>query len=154
MEDLYRALPKLLRTAPESEEVAEAATFAAWRRVAGEALRNCAVPFRLHRKTLVVSVLDESWRKQLDSLRWNMVGRINAMLEQTIVTGIEFRVDPKTVREAQHEPQPSPREHARREQTARLSARDLHSAAAAIQDADLRDRFLLAAGSCLGRTKR
>lgn len=149
MEDLYRALPKLLRTAGDAEEVAQAATFVAWRRIAGETLHSCAVPFRLYRKTLVVSVLDATWQKQLEPMRWNMIGRINAMLEQTILTNIEFRVDPKTVRDARPEVAPTAREITEREQAIETSARELQRAAAAIADTDLRERFLRAAGSCL-----
>lgn len=149
MEDLYRTLPKLLRLAADAEEVTEAAVSAVWRRVAGEGLRSCAVPFRLHRKTLVVSVLDESWQKQLEPMRWNLLNRINSMLEATVVTNIEFRIDPKTVRDARPDTPVDARERKRREQAARMVARDLGKAAASIQDTNLRDRFLLAAGSCL-----
>src|SRR3712207_9012316 len=46
---LHDALP--ICAAGESEEVLEAASFAAWRRVAGEALRGCAVPFRLYNRS-------------------------------------------------------------------------------------------------------
>ena len=110
MDDLFQALPKLLRAAGEAEEVLEAAAFAAWRRAAGEGLRGCAVPFRLHRKTLVVSVPDATWRKQLEGVSPQLVFRINSLLGQALVTFIEFRVDPKTVyderarmRQSQHE---------------------------------------------------
>lgn len=149
MEDLYRALPKLLRMAGDAEEVAEAAVFVAWRRIAGEALLHCAVPFRLYRKTLVVAVIDSTWQKQLEQLRWNMLNRINAMFEQTLVTNIEFRVDAKSVRAARPPEKLSAGEQAEREQAALASSHDLRAAAAAIHDEELRRRFLLAAGSCL-----
>ncbi len=149
MEDLYRTLPKLLRLAPEAEEIAEAAVFAAWRRVAGEGLRSCTVPYRLTRKTLVVAVSDTAWRRQMEPLRWNLLNRINALLEQTIVTNIEFRIDPQTVRTARGAPPPTAAEQAQRQRDALTAARDLNHAADSIQDAGLRERFLLAAGSCL-----
>src|SRR5437762_812805 len=97
MDDLFQALPKILRAAGESEEVSEAAAFAAWRRVAGEALRGCAVPFRLYRKTLVVSVPDATWRKQLEQMSPQLLFRLNSLLGQAIVTYVEFRVEPQTV---------------------------------------------------------
>lgn len=149
MEDLYRALPKLLRLAGDAEEVAEAAAFVVWRRVAGEQMFHCAVPFRLHRKTLVVAVIDSTWQKQLEPLRWNLLNRINAMFEQTLVTNIEFRVDPKSVRAARPAEASAGHERAAREKAALASSSDLRAAAAAIHDDDLRRRFLLAAGSCL-----
>src|ERR687889_1083180 len=98
MDDLIHALPKLLRAAGEAEEVAEAAAFVAWRRVAGEALRTSAVPFRLYRKTLVVAVPDITWRRQLEEVSGQLVFRLNSLLGQAVVTYIEFRVDPQTVR--------------------------------------------------------
>src|SRR5918997_4715348 len=97
MDDLIRALPKLLRAAGEAEEVAEAASFVAWRRVAGEALRGCAVPFRLYRKTLVVAVPDATWRRQLEGVSGQLIFRLNSLLGQALVTYIEFRVDREAV---------------------------------------------------------
>src|SRR5918911_1752111 len=97
MDDLFQALPKILHAAGESEEVSEAAAFAAWRRVAGEALRGSAVPFRLYRKTLVVSVPDATWRKQLEQMSPQLLFRLNSLLGQAVVTYVEFRVDPQTV---------------------------------------------------------
>ena len=99
MDELFQALPKLLRAAGESEEVLEAAAFAAWRRVAGETLRASAVPFRLYRKTLVISVPDAAWRKQLEALSPQLLFRLNSLFGQALVTYIEFRVDPQTVNE-------------------------------------------------------
>src|SRR5256714_6627034 len=97
MDDLFQALPKFLRAGGESEEASEAAAFAAWRRVAGEALRASAVPFRLYRKTLVVSVSDATWRKQLEGISPQLLFRLNSLLGQALVTYIEFRIDPQTV---------------------------------------------------------
>src|SRR5918911_2521684 len=100
MDDLIRTLPKLLRAAGEMEEVAEAAAQIAWRRVAGTALRGQAVPFRLYRKTLIVAVADVTWQKQLEAMSGQLLFRLNSLLGQAVVTFIEFRIDPKTVREA------------------------------------------------------
>ena len=151
MEDLFQALPKLLRAAGESEEVLEAASFAAWRRVAGEALRGCAVPFRLYRKTLVVSVPDATWKRQLEQVSPQLVFRLNSLLGQAVVTYVEFRVDPQTVREERARLRDSPYERLTQEDAALRRSAELDDAAAAIHDEDLRRRFLLAAGSCMNR---
>src|SRR5918911_153612 len=98
MDDLFRALPQILRAAGEAEEVAEAAALAAWRRVAGEQLRWQAVPFRLYRKTLTVAVADATWQKQFEKLGGQLLFRLNSVLGQPVVTYIEFRIDPQTVR--------------------------------------------------------
>ena len=153
MDDLFQALPKLLRAAGESEEVLEAASFAAWRRVAGEALRGCAVPFRLYRKTLVVSVPDATWRRQLEQVAPQLVFRLNSLLGQAAVTYVEFRVDPQTVREERARLRDAPYERLTEESAALGRAAELGPAAEAIRDDELRRRFLLAAGSCLNRRK-
>ena len=151
MEDLFQALPKLLRAAGESEEVLEAASFAAWRRVAGEALRGCAVPFRLYNRRLIVSVPDTTWRKQLEQVSPQLVFRLNSLLGQAVVTYVEFRVDPQTVREERRRLRPNEDERLTQEDAALDRAADLDDAAHAIHDETLRRRFLLAAGSCLNR---
>ena len=134
MDDLFQALPKLLRAA-------------------GEALRGCAVPFRLHRKTLVVSVPDATWRKQLEGVSPQLLFRVNSLLGQALVTFVEFRVDPQTVNEERARLRRSEYERLEREENALSRARELDEAANAIRDEELRRRFLLAAGSCMNRTK-
>lgn len=147
MDDLIRALPKLLRAAGDREEVAEAAAMITWRRVAGEALRGCAVPFRLYRKTLVVAVPDTAWQKQLEAISGQLLFRLNSMLGQALVTYIEFRVDPQTVRTERARMQPSAADRQEMERRALQCASGLQEAASAIRDETLRRRFLLAAGS-------
>ncbi|HWS53340.1 MAG TPA: DUF721 domain-containing protein [Pyrinomonadaceae bacterium] len=154
MDDLIQALPKLLRAAGEAEEVAEAAAFVAWRRVAGEALRGCAVPFRLYRKTLVVAVPDATWRRQLEAVSGQLIFRLNSLLGQALVTFVEFRVDPQTVAAERERAQASARDPQAAEESAYARAGELRAAAAAIHDEDLRRRFLLAAGSCMNRSRQ
>ncbi|MBV9927961.1 MAG: DUF721 domain-containing protein [Acidobacteria bacterium] len=154
MDDLFQSLPKLLRAAGESEEVLEAASFAAWRRVAGEALRGCAVPFRLYNRRLIVSVPDATWRKQLEQVSPQLVFRLNSLLGQAVVTYVEFRVDPQTVREERRRLGRNESERAGAEEAALERAAELDDAAEAIHDDALRRRFLLAAGSCMNRTKQ
>ena len=151
MEDLFQSLPKLLRAAGESEEVLEAASFAAWRRVAGEALRGCAVPFRLFNRRLIVSVPDTTWRKQLEQVSPQLVFRLNSLLGQAVVTYVEFRVDPQTVRQERARLGRTQYERLTQEESALDRAAELGDAADAIHDDELRRRFLLAAGSCLNR---
>lgn len=154
MDELFQSLPKLLRAAGESEEVLEAASFAAWRRVAGEALRGCAVPFRLYHKRLIVSVPDTTWRKQLEQVSPQLVFRLNSLLGQAVVTYVEFRVDPQTIRQERARLGRGEFERLNAEEAALDRAHELDAAADAIHDDALRRRFLLAAGSCMNRTKQ
>lgn len=152
MDDLIRALPKLLRAAGETEEVLEAAALVAWRRVAGGELCRQAVPFRLYRKTLIVAVADTTWQKQLEAMSGPLLFRLNSLLGQAVVTYIEFRIDPKTVAAARAATVQETAERKEQERRAlKLATGDLLDAAGAIQDEDLRRRFLLAAGSCIDR---
>ena len=153
MDDLIRALPQLLRAAGETEEVLEAAALVAWRRVAGEQLRAQAVPFRLYRKTLIVAVADTTWQKQLEAMSGQLLFRLNSLLGQAVVTYIEFRIDAQTVaaaRATQTEAAEVEREEQER-RALRFATGDLLTAAGAIQDEELRRRFLVAAGRCMDR---
>jgi hypothetical protein len=151
MDELFKALPQLLRAAGESAEVSEAAAFAAWRRVAGEAMRGCAVPFRLYNKTLVVAVPDVTWRQQLEKVSPQLIFRLNSLLGQALVTYVEFRVDPRTVGRERERARRTQYEQLVEDENALRSATELDDAASAIHDEDLRRRFLLAAGSCMNR---
>jgi hypothetical protein len=156
VDDLIRTLPKLLRAAGETEEVLEAAALVAWRRVAGEGLRAQAVPFRLYRKTLIVSVADATWQKQLEAMSGQLLFGLNSLLGQAVVTYIEFRIDPKTVRAQraieQAQEMTNPLEQERR--ALKSVTGEVSTAADAIHDEELRRRFLLAAGSCIDRRER
>lgn len=155
MDDLIRTLPKLLRAAGETEEVCEAAAFVAWRRVAGDALRGQAVPFRLYRKTLVVAVPDTTWQRQLEAMSGQLLFRLNSLLGQAVVTFIEFRIDAKTINAhratlVSKEIDTAQQEHQALQQT----SGQLQLAADAIHDEGLRHRFLVAAGSCISRREK
>lgn len=146
----------MLRREGKDEELSEAVVFAAWRRVVGENLREHAVAFRLYRKTLIVAVADETWKKHLENLSGQMLFKLNAELGKVAtVTFIEFRIDEKTVDEE--------RDRLYREQTSKLEReriamknvpQSVLDAAEKIKNESLRRNFLLAAGSCLARKAR
>ena len=154
MEEIIRLLPSILRATDEAPEVLEAAALAAWRRVAGEGLREHAVPFRLYEKTLVVAVADATWRKQMEDMSRKLLFRINAALGQALVTYIEFRIDPKTVGASRQTAHLSASERAEQESRVMDSATALFPAAENIKNEALRQQFLRAAGSCLERRHR
>jgi hypothetical protein len=155
MEALFRSLPKLLRSAGNVPEVAEAIALAAWKRVAGEGLRWNAVPFRLYQKTLVVAVPDAGWQKQLEAMSGQLLFRINSLLGQAVVTYIEFRIDLKTVEAERKTLRDLKQMQVDQEQRAlRQASGKVALAADEIRDESLRQRFLLAAGSCLERTDK
>lgn len=136
----------------KDEELSEAVVLAAWRRIVGESLREQAVPFRLYRKTLVVAVASETWKKHLEALSGQMLFKLNAALGKPAVTFIEFRIDERTVfaeRELLHRSQTSKLEQERI--AMKHVPPSLIEAAQKIENESLRRNFLLAAGSCLAR---
>src|SRR6202165_6226381 len=97
MMDLARLLPKLLNATSANPEMAENAAKVAWARAAGDGLPRHAIPFRLYRTTLVVSVADTIWQRQMQSMSAELVSRINKLLGREVVGEIEFRIDPARV---------------------------------------------------------
>jgi hypothetical protein len=155
MNELFRALPALLKQMEDNESLRQAVVFAAWRRIAGEGLREHAVPLRLYQKHLIVAVMSETWKKHLEHLSGQMIFKLNSALEQPLVTFIEFRVEEETVRyEREKNPKSPSNVERQREIALEEVTPKMRRAADAIKDENLRYQFLLAAGSCLARKKR
>jgi hypothetical protein len=148
MIDVARLLPKLLNATGANPEMAEIAAKLAWSRAAGDGLRRHAIPFRLFQKTLVVSVADVIWQRQLRSMSAELVSRINRLLGREVVEAIEFRIDPAAVEQvrANSEPRQCPEDKPRGP-----IPDELISAASEIADQDLRERFIRAAENCIAR---
>ena len=155
MHELFRALPALLREFDDNQELRQAVVFAAWRKIAGETLRDKAVPHRLFKKHLVIAVMSDTWKKHLEHLSGQMIFKLNSVLRQAAVTFIEFRVDEETILQERAKNKTSSLSDAELEEIAleEVTPKLRHSADA-IKDDNLRYQFLLAAGSCLARKKR
>ena len=149
MDSLIRLLSSSLDAAGDQEEIAEALAKVAWRMTAGELLRNHAVPFRLFRQTLIVSVADAIWQKQLQAISGELLFRINSILGRKAIKFVEFRIDPEAVQAARRDRRPERGAYAE----ASLSSQpaELIAAAGLIRDETLRNRFLIAARSSIAR---
>ena len=155
MQDIFRALPKLLKEFEDTPEVREAVVFAAWRRIAGESLSEHTVPYRLFNKHLIIAVADKTWKRHLESLSGQMIFKLNSILGQPVVTFIEFRIEAATLeaeRAKLHRQSLSDEEL--KEIALDAVSPQLRRSADAITDDNLRYQFLLAAGSCLARKQR
>ena len=147
MNRLIETLPAILKASGDSEAVTEAACMAAWKHAVGEGLSTHTVPVQLQQEKLVVAVADNVWKKQLEHMRSQLLYRLNSVLGQPLVKSIELRVEPATV------------EIARASQGGRSKSlaadyqipAELLTAAAAIDDVELRRAFLGAASSCVKR---
>ena len=148
MIDIARLLPRLLKATGGNPEMAEIAAKLAWTRAAGEGLRRHAIPFRLFRTTLVVSVADLIWQRQMQSMSAELISRINKLLGRRLVETIEFRIDPTTVEQVRAESQPLDRSQ---DKAREPIPAELIAAAGEITDPELRDRFVRAAENCIAR---
>ena len=146
MERLIKTLPAILKASGAPEEVAEAACIAAWKHAVGDGLSSHAIPVQLQNGTLVVVVADNIWKKQLEQMRGQLLFRLNSVLGQALVKSIELRVDPKRIELARATPAATSKDNANYEVPA-----ELLTAAAVIEDVDLRRAFLAAATSCVNR---
>jgi hypothetical protein len=141
MIDAALLLPKILERAGSNRELSEAAAIIAWKRVAGEGLVRHTKPTMLRHMTLTVEVADEVWKKQLQRMSLELISRVNKLMKRELVTAIDFRINPalgrpKTAsRKDYYEPLPD----------------NVISAAAQIDDPELRERFMRAASNCIDR---
>ena len=136
MNQLIKSLPGVLRAAGDSTEVAEAAAIAAWKHAAGDGLKEHAVPLKLENRTLTIAVADAIWQKQLHSMRGQLLFRVNTILGKPLVGVLDFVIDPKLAKPPAGQPE---REEEFLDNEVPL---ELWSAASAIQDKDLRKKFL------------
>lgn len=144
MVDAVLLLPKILAGAGPNAELSEIAAKIAWRRVSGEGLRDHAIPTRLLEKTLLVSVADAVWQKQLQSMSAELIFRINKLLRRNVIERIEFRIDERALKHLVE----------RRRSALRVFEplpNTILSSAAAIADPELRERFMRAASNCIKR---
>ena len=136
MNQLIKSLPGVLRAAGDSTEVAEAAAIVAWKHAAGEGLKEHAVPLKLEDRRLTIAVADAIWQKQLHSMRGQLLFRVNTILGKPLVSALDFVIDPKLVKVPVEQP-------AQREDLLDNEVPlELWSAASAIQDKELRKKFL------------
>jgi hypothetical protein len=144
MNQWIKSLPGVLRAAGDSAEVAEAAAIAAWKHAAGDGLKEHTVALKLENRTLTVAVADAIWQKQLRSMRGQLLFRVNSTLGKPLVSALDFVIDANLVKpRAQPEPANGPLDNE--------VPLDLWSAANAINDKELRKRFLKTALMSLKR---
>ena len=145
MNQLIKSLPTILRASGDSEEVAEAAAIAAWKHAAGDGLKGRAVPVKLENRTLTVAVGDAIWQKQMNSMRGQLLFRVNTILGQPLVSAIDFVIDPKLAgaQAEQEKPKEEPLDNE--------VPIELWAAANAIHDKELRKSFLKTAMLSLKR---
>ena len=145
MEALFKTLPALLKQLPDVPEVRRAVVFAAWKRVAGAQLVQRAAAHSLDGRVLGVAVRDKNWQRQLQDLAPQLLFKLNAMLEDSVIDRIEFIIAPEAFADIAKDPA--------NEDTAAAPA-DIERSAAAISDPSLRKAVVRAAAESLAHKKR
>lgn len=145
MEELIKTLPNILRSIGDDPEVATAAAITAWKRAEGDGLRQHAIPVALNEGVLVVAVADGVWQKQMRPMLKELIYKTNTILGQPLVKQVDLIVDAKVVNPP------------RRSSTVRALAEvpeEISSAANAIADVELREKFVRAATDALSRRQK
>jgi len=140
MIDIAKLLPRIVRANPEL------AVKLAWNRAAGEGLQRNSSPVRFAGNRLTVSVADALWQKQLESMRSELLSRMNRLLGAATVNEIVFRIAPADLAE-----QRSPARDVSSAKRQNALPTELLFAAASIADEELRSRFLRAAENLIDR---
>lgn len=152
MEDLFRALPALLKQFDDNDDLRQSVIFAAWRRIAGESLLEHAAAFQLDKKRLIVAVENDRWQKYLKELSGQMIFKINSALGQAMVTYIDFQVNEEAVKAERKKSGKIQIDHEKeREIALEQITPKMRRAADSIKDDNLRYQFLLTAGSLLAK---
>ena len=138
MEQLFSAIPAVLKGIESNAEVDEALVFAAWSRCAGDLLRERTAPVEFFENRLAIAVQDMTWRRHLEDLSPQMLVRINGLLGQGTVKFIEFRIDESAVSAVRKTSNESNGDG----ETVVDVAPSLRNAANAIADENLRNQFL------------
>lgn len=155
MENIFAAFPAILEQIEANPDAREAFVFAAWRRSVGDLLNEQTVPAALSESRLRIAVSSETWRRHLEDMAGQILFKLNAKLASSSVKFLEFFVDEKVVtanRRSHHRDITA--KDGTDPQIAKEITADLRNSAAAIENKELREAFLLAAGSCLARRTR
>ena len=110
MNELSSLLPGFLQQLHFGEDLTGELVIALWKNVVGETLAQNARPLRMRESTLVLTVSSEAWKKELFSLRFEILRRLEKLFGPSRVSRLELRVDAwmTTVSASGGEPLPSP----------------------------------------------
>ncbi|MGH9821344.1 MAG: DciA family protein [Pyrinomonadaceae bacterium] len=152
MDSIFKAIPKIFEQIEANPDAREAFVFAAWRRTVGDLLNEHTVPVELAGSKLRVAVANLTWQRHLEDMAAQILAKLNSWLGRSPVRFIEFYIDEK--RAAANRLTSRVPDDSEPDRISEEISTELGSSAAAINDQELRDAFLLAAQSCLARKER
>ncbi|MBM3802481.1 MAG: DUF721 domain-containing protein [Acidimicrobiia bacterium] len=94
MNDLSSLLPGFLRQLHFSDELTGEFVMALWEQAVGEAVARNARPQWMRNSILVLTVSSEAWKKELFSLRFEILRKLERLFGTSKIARLEFRVDP------------------------------------------------------------
>ena len=142
MKPLASLFPDLFRQYAADGPWPEQVAAALWKEIVGEHLARRTRPVKITRSKLVVLVPSSTWKRQLSSLRREIVSRLNQVLG-TGITRVEFRID-STVEQAPRQTPPAP---------PKRTSTPVDLPLQGIADEELRAQVQAAATACLDRRK-
>lgn len=152
MDDFFRTFSRLFLKLDDQGRAREILVIGAWNKSLNGQLAKNVIPVRLEKKKLIAGVRDETWRRNVADLGPEIAGRLNAVLGGNFVEFVEFQVVPgerfDLVRGASDDRIGKDEWSAAQE---KLLTDDIREAADSIEDDELREKFLAAAGSSLTR---
>jgi hypothetical protein len=156
MFNIFRTLPGLVNDLDGDDAVRESLVFTAWHQIAGELLSEHTVPLELRNSRLAVAVSSNVWKAHLEDLAPQMLYKLNTALGSSFVKYIDLRIDEQIVHAERLKFQGDGGAAAAEmeKKAKKMVTKDIRNAADAIADEELRNKFLLAAGSCLVRQQR
>ncbi len=91
VKSLGDALEELVESLGIGKKLKEQEVFSLWNEAVGEKIAAVATPVRMLKGTLFVSVKTGVWRNELSMRKTEIVGRLNAALNEDIVKDIKFQ---------------------------------------------------------------
>jgi hypothetical protein len=90
---LLDIFPQLLQIAPNEPEILKAVIGSVWSAVAGPHLSANVTVKGVSEKCLWLAVRDENWKRELDALTPQLIGKINRILQKRAIRRIEIIID-------------------------------------------------------------
>lgn len=92
MTPLAELFPSLLEKLPEASEFKLEVVRIAWRHCLGEKIRNAANPVNLRGGVLRVRVADPQWKTTLESMKPELISRINVYLKKKMLRDLKIEL--------------------------------------------------------------
>ena len=88
---LGEALDELVESLGIKKKLREQEIFTLWEEAVGERIAKVAMPTRILKGTLLISVSNGAWRNELNMRKQEIVKRLNEILAEEIVKDIKFQ---------------------------------------------------------------